>query len=132
MTNQLLFDFGLTVELIQSKVSSAMNIELEHMLVSNNIPQARRGELVKARQISMKLSKEYTDKSLAFIGAAHGGRDHATVLHACKTISNLLDTNDPLITIPYLRSKKSIEIFLEQQRLIENRKQEDSIMNTEK
>jgi chromosomal replication initiator protein len=41
----------------------------------------------------MFFSKGYTKASLSSIGSMIGGKDHATVLHACKTISNLIETD---------------------------------------
>jgi chromosomal replication initiator protein len=41
----------------------------------------------------MYFSKNLTKSSLALIGSQIGGKDHATVLHACKTVNNLLDTD---------------------------------------
>jgi chromosomal replication initiator protein len=41
----------------------------------------------------MFFSKKFTKASLASIGARIGGKDHATVLHACKTVNNLIDTD---------------------------------------
>ena len=41
----------------------------------------------------MFFSKKLTKSSLASIGAQCGGKDHATVLHACKTVNNLVDTD---------------------------------------
>ena len=41
----------------------------------------------------MFFSKSLTKSSLATIGAQIGGKDHATVLHACKTVNNLIDTD---------------------------------------
>ena len=49
--------------------------------------------MVQARQIAMYLSKQYTKSSLAAIGEAIGKRDHATVLHACKIVSDLMETD---------------------------------------
>lgn len=133
MIDPLLFEYGISVYLIQEKVCSVMQIDREQMVTPSFTPGIKKRELSIARQISMKLSKEYTLQSLASIGGAHGGRDHATVLHACKTVNNMLDTNDPLITIPYLRAKKSIDVFLELQKEIRNKdSQENTIINTEK
>lgn len=53
-------------------------------------------EIVQARQISMYLSKKYTDYSLSRIGDILGRKDHATVLHACKTISEQLEIDKAL------------------------------------
>ena len=50
--------------------------------------KSRRRELVRARQVSMYLTKQYTDLSTAKIGVKIGGRDHATVLHACRTVAD--------------------------------------------
>lgn len=55
--------------------------------------ESRKREIVEARQISMFFSKELTKKSLADIGLECGDKDHATVLHACKTINNLIQTD---------------------------------------
>lgn len=54
--------------------------------------KTRKREIVTARQIAMYFSKQYTTASLAVIGREIGGKDHATVLHACKTIADLSDT----------------------------------------
>ena len=50
-------------------------------------------EVVQARQIAMYFSKQLTKSSLATIGAHCGGKDHATVLHACRTVNNLIETD---------------------------------------
>ena len=56
---------------------------------SNN----RRRHIVQARQIAMYFAKKFTKASLASIGSQIGRRDHATVLHACKTVDNLSFTD---------------------------------------
>jgi chromosomal replication initiator protein len=55
--------------------------------------KTRKREIVQARQIAMFFSKTLTKSSLASIGAQIGRKDHATVLHACKTVNNLIDTD---------------------------------------
>ena len=55
--------------------------------------KTRKREIVQARQIAMYFAKGMTKLSLATIGAQIGGKDHATVLHACKTVNNLIDTD---------------------------------------
>lgn len=55
--------------------------------------KSRKREIVQARQIAMYLAKSYTKNSLQNIGQQIGRRDHATVLHACKTVNNLMDTD---------------------------------------
>jgi len=55
--------------------------------------KTRKREIVQARQLAMFFSKTLTKSSLASIGAQIGKKDHATVLHACKTVTNLIDTD---------------------------------------
>lgn len=55
--------------------------------------KTRKREYVQTRQIAMFLSKNLTKESLANIGRNIGDKDHATVLHACKTVKNLIDTD---------------------------------------
>jgi chromosomal replication initiator protein len=63
------------------------------MAVDTLQAKTRKREIVQARQIAMFFSKSMTKSSLASIGAQIGGKDHATVLHACKTVNNLKDTD---------------------------------------
>ncbi len=53
--------------------------------------KSRKREVVQARQIAMYLSKQLTKNSLSSIGNTIGQRDHATVLHACKIVNDLMD-----------------------------------------
>jgi chromosomal replication initiator protein len=53
----------------------------------------RKREVVQVRQIAMYFAKKYTKLSLSVIGAYCGNKDHATVLHSCKTMSNLIETD---------------------------------------
>ena len=69
---------------IQKIVTDYYNIKLSDLL-SNK----RNRSLARPRQLSMSLAKELTTHSLPEIGDAFGGRDHTTVLHACKRISEL-------------------------------------------
>jgi len=55
--------------------------------------KTRKREIVQARQIAMYFSKTLTKSSLSTIGSVIGGKDHATVLHACKTVNNLIETD---------------------------------------
>jgi chromosomal replication initiator protein len=55
--------------------------------------KSKKQEIAQARQIAMYLSRKFTDKSYSTIGEVIGKRDHATVLHACKTVSNLIETD---------------------------------------
>jgi len=77
-----------SIEYIQKVVSDYFDLPVE-MLKS----KTRKREVVQARQISMYFSKRMTKSSLANIGAHCGGKDHATVLHACRTVTNLSETD---------------------------------------
>ena len=55
--------------------------------------QTRKREIVQARQIAMYLSRTLTNTSLDSIGSQIGGKNHATVLHACNTVCDLMDTD---------------------------------------
>ena len=78
----------ISINYIQKVVCEYYNIPLD-MIQS----KTRKREIVQARQIAMYFSKSLTKSSLATIGAKIGGKDHATVLHACKTVNNLMDTD---------------------------------------
>jgi len=55
--------------------------------------KVRKREIVQARQISMYLAKSHTKSSLKSIGAFFGGRDHSTVIYACQTVEDLIETD---------------------------------------
>lgn len=55
--------------------------------------RTKKREIVQARQIAMYLSRNHTGNSLSVIGSKIGGKNHATVLHACNTVSDLMDTD---------------------------------------
>lgn len=55
--------------------------------------KTRKRDIAQARQLAMYFAKKYTNSSLVNIGMKIGRRDHATVLHACKTVRNLSDTD---------------------------------------
>jgi len=55
--------------------------------------KSRKREIVQARQVAMYFAKQLTKISLKGIGAQLGSKDHATVLHSCRTVSNLLETD---------------------------------------
>lgn len=62
--------------------------------------KSRARNVARPRQMAMALAKELTSHSLPEIGEAFGGRDHTTVIHACKKISTLMD-EDPRIREDY-------------------------------
>jgi chromosomal replication initiator protein len=78
----------ISIDFIQKVVSDYFNLPLE-LLKS----KTRKREVVQARQIAMFFAKSMTKSSLASIGLQCGGKDHATVLHACRTVNNLLETD---------------------------------------
>ena len=78
----------ISIDYIQKIVCDYYNIPLN--LIQS---KTRKREIVQARQVAMFFSKSLTKSSLATIGTQIGGKDHATVLHACKTVNNLIDTD---------------------------------------
>ena len=77
-----------TIESIISKVCEHYNIE-ESVIHT----KTRKREIVQVRQIAMFLAKKHTDNSASKIGQLIGKRDHATVLHACKTVKDLIEVD---------------------------------------
>ena len=77
-----------SIDYIQKVVCDYFNLPID-LLKS----KTRKREVVQARQIAMYFAKQLTKSSLATIGAHCGGKDHATVLHACRTVNNLMDTD---------------------------------------
>jgi chromosomal replication initiator protein len=78
----------ISIEYIQKMVCNYFNIPIEQIQ-----SKTRKREIVQARQVAMFFSKNLTKASLATIGSQIGGKDHATVLHACKTVNNLIETD---------------------------------------
>jgi chromosomal replication initiator protein len=78
----------ISIEYIQKLVSEFYSLSVE-LLKS----KTRKREIVQARQISMYFSKQLTKSSLKNIGMHFGGRDHSTVIHACQTVNDLMDTD---------------------------------------
>lgn len=73
-----------TIDNIQRSVAEYYKIKMADML-----SKRRNRSVARPRQVAMTLSKELTNHSLPEIGDAFGGRDHTTVLHACKQINRL-------------------------------------------
>jgi chromosomal replication initiator protein len=72
--------------------------------------KTRKREIVQARQLAMYFSKQLTKNSLASIGAQCGNKDHATVLHACRTVNNLSETDKRFKTyVEDLRKKLTLQ-----------------------
>jgi chromosomal replication initiator protein len=78
----------ISIDYIQKVVCDYFNLPLD---VINS--KTRKREIVQARQLAMFFSKKHTKSSLATIGMHCGNKDHATVLHACRTVNNLVETD---------------------------------------
>ena len=74
----------LTIELIQKTVADYYKLKVAEMY-----SKKRTRAIARPRQVAMWLARELTHHSLPEIGEAFGGRDHTTVLHACRTITDL-------------------------------------------
>ena len=77
-----------SIDRITQVVCEHLGIDLDRLNSSE-----RTREIAQARQIAMYLAKQHTKAPLTTIGASIGGRNHATVLHSCKAVSNLLETD---------------------------------------
>lgn len=75
----------ITIEKVQKTVCEYFNISRDTLL-----SKSRKRQIVQARQIAMYMSRTLINCSLATIGSETGGKDHATVLHACTTVSDLM------------------------------------------
>ncbi len=78
----------ITVDYIQKLVAEHFDVPVEKLS-----GKTRKRHIVIARQLSMYLAKNLTDKSLKAIGQTFGGRDHSTVIYSCKTVQDLMETN---------------------------------------
>jgi chromosomal replication initiator protein len=76
-----------TIENIQKTVAEYFKIRIGDLL-----SKRRSRSIARPRQIAMALAKELTRHSLPEIGDAFGGRDHTTVLHACRRVKALRET----------------------------------------
>jgi chromosomal replication initiator protein len=92
----------ITVDQILSKVCEYYGLQSEMLQT-----KSRKREIVQARQAAMYFSKNLTNSSLSAIGAIIGKRDHSTVLHACKTVKNMIETN-----AEFKRQMREIELLL--------------------
>ncbi len=78
----------ITVDFIQKLVGEHFDVPVDKLK-----GQTRKRGIVIARQLSMYLAKNLTNKSLKAIGENFGGRDHSTVIYSCKAVQDLLDTD---------------------------------------
>lgn len=81
----------ISIENIQKTVADFFNIR-----VSDLKSKRRNRQIARPRQIAMALAKELTSLSLPDIGDAFGGRDHTTVIHACKKVDELVRTDSKI------------------------------------
>ena len=87
-----LHDKLVSIDNIQRTVAEYYKIKMADML-----SKRRNRSVARPRQVAMSLAKELTNHSLPEIGDAFGGRDHTTVLHACKQIKNLKSSSQDLL-----------------------------------
>ena len=78
-----------TIENIQKTVAEYFKVRVADLL-----SKRRSRSIARPRQIAMSLAKELTNRSLPEIGDAFGGRDHTTVLHACRKINELRQSDN--------------------------------------
>jgi len=78
----------ITIENIQKTVAEYYKVKIADLL-----SKRRSRSVARPRQMAMALAKELTNHSLPEIGDAFGGRDHTTVLHACRKIAELKQAN---------------------------------------
>jgi len=83
-----LYQKEITIDRIIEVVCAHFGLDFERF---NSTERTR--EIAQARQIAMYLAKQHTKAPLTTIGASIGGRNHATVLHSCKAVSNLIETD---------------------------------------
>ncbi|TSJ79175.1 chromosomal replication initiator protein DnaA [Rariglobus hedericola] len=93
----------LTIEIIQKKVAD--HYQIRH---SDMTSKRRPNNIAIPRQIAMYLARSLTKHSLQEIGDAFGGRDHGTVIHACKSVDNMLEQDTTARgSIEFLRNQLS-------------------------
>ena len=98
------FKSAVSIEDIQSITGDVMDVS-----ESDIIGKGRKKEVALARQVAMYLSRELTSSSLKTIGLHFGGRDHSTVVHACKVIEEKL-TKEATIQSQVKSIKHKIEM----------------------
>jgi chromosomal replication initiator protein len=80
--------YSISIETIQKKVAEHFDIRLADM-TSKRRPE----NIAFPRQVAMFLSRQMTESSLSSIGEAFGGRDHGTVLHACRLVKDRMEVD---------------------------------------
>jgi chromosomal replication initiator protein len=93
----------LTIETIQKRVAD--HFQIRH---SDMTSKRRPNNIAIPRQIAMYLTRTLTKHSLQEIGDAFGGRDHGTVIHACKAVDNMMEQDASMrSTIEFLKTQLS-------------------------
>jgi chromosomal replication initiator protein len=93
----------LTIETIQKRVAD--HFQIRH---SDMTSKRRPNNIAIPRQIAMFLTRTLTKHSLQEIGDAYGGRDHGTVIHACKAVDNMMEQDASMrSTIEFLKTQLS-------------------------
>jgi chromosomal replication initiator protein len=88
-----------SIEHVQKKVSEYYRLKLADM-----VSKRRPANIAFPRQVAMYLCRIMTSQSLSDIGNEFGGRDHGTVIHACKTVENMIDQDASIKrTVEYLQ-----------------------------
>ncbi len=93
----------ITIDDIKELVAGYYKLPVEHLE-----SQSRKHEIALARQMSIYLTKQFTQLSLKSIGAGFSNRDHSTILHSCQTIENYLVT-DPSVKSAYELLHKTLK-----------------------
>jgi chromosomal replication initiator protein len=91
----------ISIEVIQKKVAEHYDIRLADM-TSKRRPE----NIAFPRQIAMYLSRQLTESSLNTIGEAFGGRDHGTVLHACRLVKDRMEVDSNIRQIVHYLEKQ--------------------------
>ncbi len=90
-----------TIDQIQKKVSEFYQIRFSEL-----VGRRRTSEIVFPRQVAMYISRTLTSDPLKLIGDAFGGRDHGTVIYACKQVENMMEQDDSV--------KRGVEYLIKQ------------------
>jgi len=94
------------VLLIQKTVAEYFDIRLADMT-----SRRRPANIAFPRQVAMYLSRKLTSHSLKEIGQSFGGRDHGTVIHAYKTVENMMDQDDSVSrAVQYLQKQLNVTV----------------------
>jgi chromosomal replication initiator protein len=80
---------AITIDQIQRRVAEHFDVRLADMT-----SKRRQANIAFARQVAMYLSRQHTSSSLCDIGDAFGGKDHGTVIHACRLVKKRVEEDE--------------------------------------